>query len=58
MIRYTLYEGRTSNDNDMVTEFRKKERALSAFKKTKYAYAVVHAYNNEDYTNTLAEKVA
>lgn len=56
MTTYTLYEGRDSNDNDRVTDFRKKERALDAFKKTRYAYAVIHSYDGEDYTGTVAEK--
>ena len=61
MIFYTVYEGRTKNDNDMVTNYRKRERAIEAAKKSKYAYAVVHQYEGPtfddfDYTDTVYEK--
>ncbi len=56
MIKYTLFEGRTSNDNDVVTDFRKKDRALLAFNKSQQAYAVIHVYDGEDYIDTIAEK--
>lgn len=61
MTVFTLYEGRDSNDNDRVTNFRKKGQALQAFKKSKYAYAVVHQYDvnesgDNDYKDTIAEK--
>lgn len=58
MIIYTLFEGRTSNDNDMATDFRSKAKALTAFEKTAYAYAVIHVYDDEDYIDTIAEKGA
>jgi hypothetical protein len=58
--KYILYEGIDSNDNDMVTKFVKMERALAAFAKSKYPYAVVHVYavsgEDEDYIDTIAEK--
>ncbi len=55
MITYTLYEGKDSNDNDRVTDFKSKAHALAVFKKTSYAYAVIHAYEGDDYVATIAE---
>jgi hypothetical protein len=61
MKKYTLYEGRDSNDNDMVRDFTTARKALLAFHESKYPYAVVHVYrvlgsDDEDYIDTIAEK--
>lgn len=62
MIRYTLYEGRNPNDNDMVTHFRSLDRAKKAFNKSVYAYALLNSYeydrttDDEDYRDTILEK--
>jgi len=57
MKTYMLYEGLHRNDNDMVTDFKKKSSALKAFKESTYPYAVVMVYENDDYTGTVIEKL-
>lgn len=57
MKNFTLYEGRTINDNDNVTEFPSLAKAQAAFKKSTYAYAVIFEYDQEgDFVNTFDEK--
>lgn len=60
-VEYVLYEGNDQNDNEESARFRSKQKALTAFKKSKTPYAAVHAYkvdelDSQDYTDTLAER--
>lgn len=60
---YILFEGHDRNDNSLSTSFRKLERALLAFKKSKYPYALVNSYEGvrgdemANYVATVCEKL-
>lgn len=54
---YVLYEGENQNDNAMDTQFESLKKAQAAFRKTRYAYAVIFEYAIEgDFINSHDEK--
>ncbi len=61
-VTYMLYEGHHSNDNAMITEFKSKAKAIKAFAKSLYPYAVIHKYDGPkgdelaNYRDTILER--
>lgn len=62
MKTFMVFEGSDINDNSVVSNFRKKERALKYAKKSSYKYVLVNLYDGSNgdemanYEDTIYER--